>query len=98
MPTVNPNDSVIAAIKDLSKTLQTFASVVLQTRSQIDDPVLLELRTLASIYESTISAPLADPLQHTTLAAPTVPRVNAESQSTLHINDTLCTISEGVIN
>ena len=91
MPTLNPHDSVIAVIKDLSNTLQTFGSVVSPTRSHIDDPILLELRTLAAIYQSAIYQSTGSRTAcHSRSAG------SSEGEHSISINP-LCITSEGVI-
>lgn len=77
MPTVNHCDSVIAAIRDLRNTLTSFAFTTAPSPPHIEDPILLELRTLAAMYQSTTAAPPANTLEHANPETSAIPRVNA---------------------
>ena len=52
LPHLTPSDAIIAAIKDLSTTIATYAAVKPSFMLPIIDPILHELRTLAQMYQS----------------------------------------------
>ena len=52
MPHISPSDAIIAAIKDLSTMIATYAAVKPSFMPPIIDPILHELRTLAQMYQS----------------------------------------------
>ena len=83
MPSVNHHDSVIAAIKDLSNTLASFASTTAPSPPHIEDKILLELRTLAAMYQSATAATPDNPLEHANSETSAIPRVNMDSLSSL---------------
>ena len=51
MPHLSPSDAIIAAIKDLSTTIATYAAVEPSFMPPFIDPILHELRTLAQMYQ-----------------------------------------------
>ena len=81
MPTVNRHDSVIAAIKNLSNTLTSFASTTATSLPNIEDPILLELRTQAEMYQSATAVSPANTLENTNPETSAIPRVNTDSLS-----------------
>ena len=83
MPTVNRHDSVIAAIINISNTLTSFASTTATSLPNIEDPILLELHTLAEMYQSATAVSPASTQENKNHETSTIPRVNTDSLSPL---------------